>query len=57
MRVTLKYVAVTPEPEKRCDNCKFWTAPEGGNPCGGCQLIKGPIHPGGYCTSWFTKEA
>jgi hypothetical protein len=54
---TLKYVADTPDPEKRCDNCKFWQpAEEAGAPCGTCQLIKGPIHPAGYCTSWFTQE-
>jgi len=57
MRQTLQYVTKTPEPEKLCDNCKFWTPPEAGTECGGCQLIKGPINAKGYCTSWFTKEA
>ena len=53
---TLSYVAESPDPAKLCDNCKFWIVPEGGSPCGGCELIKGPIHPKGYCTSWFTAE-
>lgn len=58
MRETLKYVAVSPEAGKRCDNCKFWQPPASEQgPCGSCTLIKGPIHPEGHCTSWFVREA
>lgn len=53
MITSLNYVEETPIPEKRCDNCKFWQAAVGGADCGGCQLILGPIAPGGYCTSWL----
>jgi hypothetical protein len=53
---TLKYAVTSPDPAKVCDNCKFWTKPVTGEACGGCQLIKGPIHPKGYCTSWFAME-
>jgi hypothetical protein len=52
---TLKYTAKSTDPEKQCSNCKFWQAPEGGAVCGACTLIKGPINPKGYCTSWFTN--
>jgi hypothetical protein len=53
MRVDiLKYVQESPDPEKLCDNCKFWVPPT----CGTCTLIKGPIAPKGYCASWFTVE-
>ena len=52
MRQTLGYVSETPYEDKRCDNCQFWQAPVGSAPCGGCQLIKGPIHAEGYCNSW-----
>jgi hypothetical protein len=54
---TLQYVAKSPDPEKWCDNCKFWMPPPSGENCGTCQLIKGPINPKGYCTSWFAREA
>jgi hypothetical protein len=54
---TLKYVPVSTEEGKRCDNCKFWEPAPEGEICGGCTLIKGPINPKGYCTSWFTREA
>jgi hypothetical protein len=53
---TLKYVTHSPDPNKVCDNCKFWQPGEVGAPCGACTLIKGPIAPKGYCTSWFAKE-
>lgn len=50
------YVAETPDPEKRCDNCALWVEPEGDEPCGGCTLVKGPIHPAGYCTAWAPQS-
>ncbi len=57
-RQNLKYVDQTPEAGKLCNNCQFWQpdAPIEG-PCGGCQIVKGPIHPEGYCTSWVAKQA
>ena len=57
MRTTLKYVAKSPEAEKNCVNCGLWVEPEAGAECGGCQVVKGPIHPEGYCTSWVAKPA
>ena len=57
MRETLSYVSVSTEPDKNCENCKFWQPPAAGEPCGGCTLVKGPIHAGGYCTSWFERDA
>lgn len=55
-RENLKYVAKSPEAGKQCSNCKFWQAPAEPGSCGGCTLFKGPVHPKGYCTSWFTNE-
>ena len=46
------YVAETPIPAERCDNCQYWRAPRGEAPCGGCTVIAGPIHPAGYCDLW-----
>ena len=51
-RQTVEYVPVTADAEKRCDNCQLWIAPENGSPCGGCDILAGPIHPRGYCTAW-----
>jgi hypothetical protein len=51
-----KYVSKTPYPEKNCKNCEFWTEPEEGNLCGGCDLFEGPVHAKGYCEGWSQKE-
>ena len=56
MRTSLQYVAETPDAAKRCDNCALWVVPEAGSACGGCQLIKGPIAPAGYCASWAPMQ-
>lgn len=54
MRSTTKYVDKTPEPAKKCDGCLQYKAAAPGQ-CGGCNVIKGPIHPEGYCTLWAKK--
>ncbi len=54
-RKNLKYTDITPEAGKQCDNCALYILPEGNNPCGGCNLIKGPVSPKGWCTSWVQK--
>ncbi len=51
-RQALAYVDETPQPAKRCDNCRFYRRPTGGSACGGCELFAGPVAPGGYCTAW-----
>ena len=52
-RKALGYVSDSPRPSQVCANCQLWIAPEEeGQPCGGCILIQGPIHPKGYCNSW-----
>ena len=56
-RQALAYVDVTPNPAQRCDGCRFWQAPAGDSPCGGCQLFPGPVAPAGYCTSWVAMAA
>jgi hypothetical protein len=57
LRIEFKYIGKTPYPEKRCDNCLFWTAPPEGEKCGGCQLMSGPFNPAGYCDQWAEMES
>lgn len=49
---SLSYVEETPSENQYCANCSLYTQPEDGEQCGGCQLLPGPVHPNGYCTSW-----
>ncbi len=51
-RASLNYVDNSPRPAELCSNCRFYNAPEGGSPCGGCQLFPGPVAPDGWCKSW-----
>jgi hypothetical protein len=51
-RKAVAYVKETPDPDTRCDNCKFWLPPREDEPCGECVAVPGPIHPEGYCNSW-----
>lgn len=52
IRKSLQYVGQSPDPAKLCDNCELWIPQEAGSSCGGCQVIKGPINPKGYCIQW-----
>lgn len=56
-RQALSYVDASPNPQQLCSNCRFYNRPEGGSPCGGCQLFAGPVAPEGYCTSWAAMMA
>jgi len=51
-RNAFQYVSKSLYPDKLCDNCELWVAPEKGMICGGCNIMKGPIHPKGYCSGW-----
>lgn len=51
-RKDFEYVSKSQFPDKLCDNCELWVAPEEGTICGGCEIMEGPIHPKGYCNVW-----
>jgi hypothetical protein len=54
-RTALQYTDASPQPDKRCSGCNLYQTPPEPSQCGTCQVIKGPIHPDGYCTSWVAK--
>jgi len=54
--VTAQYVDQSPEAEKHCSSCALFQS-KGDTVCGGCQLVKGPINPNGYCKLWVAKRA
>lgn len=49
LRKTLQYVDRTPIPSEPCNHCVQWIAPDDSSKCGGCKIMKGPVHPRGYC--------
>jgi hypothetical protein len=54
-RTTFKYQPVAKDPTKLCVTCNFWIPDPQNGLCGGCTLIKGPIHPKASCMSWAAK--
>lgn len=56
-RTQLRYVDATPDAMKNCGNCQFYQAGASPEQCGACTLVKGPIHPRGYCISWAAKQS
>jgi hypothetical protein len=49
-RSNVSYVAPSPHREKTCVGCQHYTG--SAERCGGCTLLKGPIHPRAYCRLW-----
>jgi len=56
-RIVNHYVDDSTIEGKECDGCSFFIKPALGEPCGTCQIVKGPIDPDGYCTAWVAKGA
>ena len=56
LRSALEYRDDSPRGEQeRCSSCAFYRAGKE-NACGQCTLVRGPIHPLGYCNSWAAKS-
>ncbi|MCA9507854.1 MAG: high-potential iron-sulfur protein [Myxococcales bacterium] len=54
-RKNLRYTDNTPIKTRTCDNCKLYTLPTSASECGGCTVVPGPIHPKGWCSSWYYR--
>lgn len=55
LRTTQEYVDRSPFPDKRCNNCTHFDD-KGPRQCGGCRVLKGPVHPVGYCRLWALRQ-
>jgi hypothetical protein len=51
LRETLHYTDRSTDESKLCNGCQQYL-PNTDADCGGCKLIKGPIHPAGYCAAF-----
>ena len=54
-RETLGYADRGPDPKRYCNVCSQWVDPESPGDCGGCKVLKGPIHPRGTCNAFTPK--
>lgn len=57
VREALGYIDAAPTAAQHCGNCRFMQPNTANAPCVGCQLIPGPISPGGWCRSWAAAAA
>jgi hypothetical protein len=55
-RSALAYADGATKPDKACRSCQQWVAPHGDGACGGCKLLKGPIHPEGTCKAFAARS-
>lgn len=57
LRNAVKYEDKSTVPGKECDNCEHYVAAPSADACGTCKVVKGPINPKGYCTTWAAKQS
>jgi hypothetical protein len=55
VRNMLAYTDQSPETGKSCSVCQQYNAPPSIDQCGSCKILKGPVHPNGYCKSFLAK--
>lgn len=55
-RNTLGYSDAPPSPDKTCDGCQQYVVAPTDGACGACKILKGPIHPHGYCKAFAPKS-
>jgi hypothetical protein len=54
-RKTLDYRDATPFPDKTCERCQQFVAAREDGACATCKVLRGPVHPYGYCKSFAAK--
>jgi hypothetical protein len=55
IRTSLGYIDTSTQPGKTCSGCQQFVAPAAAGTCGTCKILKGPVHPNGYCKSFVAK--
>lgn len=51
-RKGLGYVELSPDAWRNCAMCRQYVRAPSSDQCGGCRLLKGPIHPRGTCKAY-----
>jgi hypothetical protein len=54
VRNKLHYTDHSPDPQKVCNGCQQYLR-NSDKDCGACKVVKGPIHPNGYCAAFSAK--
>jgi hypothetical protein len=51
-RMEAEYTDTSKVAGKDCAGCALYDKAAAADTCGGCKVVKGPIHPKGYCKLW-----
>lgn len=51
-RSSLGYVDRSPDVTQECSKCRQYLPASSKDACGGCKIMKGPIHPRGTCRAF-----
>jgi hypothetical protein len=51
-RMEAEYTDKSTVAGKDCKGCALYNKAASAGTCGGCKVVKGPIHPNGYCKLW-----
>ena len=54
-RQTVAYSDHSSDKNKTCEQCQQYVAPTEKDKCGSCKVLKGPVHPEGYCNLFVAK--
>ena len=56
LRSSLHYAEASPDAQKTCSACGFFTPGSDAAACGNCNIFSGPANPKGHCDSWSAKS-
>jgi hypothetical protein len=54
-RNAVTYMDRARDKTKTCETCVQFVAPKADGACASCKVLKGPIHPDGYCSAYAKK--
>jgi hypothetical protein len=54
-RRKLAYADIANDARKACISCQQFVSPTEDDQCGGCKILRGPIHPGGSCKAFVER--
>lgn len=54
-RNAVSYMDRSRDRSKTCETCVQFVAPKSDGTCASCKVLKGPVHPDGYCSAYAKK--
>ena len=55
MRDSLEYTDSAADAKQACSGCSYFKATKPADPCGHCEVMRGPVSAKGHCVSWTKR--